>query len=249
MASVLSSLQIDIRVSREIRRDGVTVLNAAVYPIIDGRDVVADEFDPGPGHSPERLLSPGGLLRASAESHEVELAEAECTWGCCGALCVTIRRDGKQVVWGDWRDRNGPEPELPEFRFDAEDYDREVARAEQDRDWEWRARTVARLLDNRLRTQPELMGRWQFELGRASSRTPNEVDVLLFHPRRPTAGKPWLQFRKVLAVNGDDPAAQAARFEVELTDNDPRGYVEICGGSAEFARELGFEWPPVRRRP
>jgi hypothetical protein len=247
VASALSSLQIDIRVSRDVGRNGVIVMTAAVHPMIDGRDVVAEVFDPGPGHAPELLLSPAGPLCASEEPHEVELAEAECTWGCCGALCVTIRRDGDQVVWGQWRDRNGPEPELPEFRFDAEDYGHEVARVEQDHSWEWPVRTVARLLDSRLRAQPERLGRWQFGLGRASSWKPDEVDVLLFHPRRPSTGGPWLQFRKVLTVNSDDPAIQAARFEAELTENDPRGYGEICGGSAEFARELGFEWPAVRR--
>ncbi len=103
---------------------------------------------------------------------------------------------------------------------------------------------MARLLDDWLRADPERLGRWQFELETASSWKPDEIDVLLFHPRPPTAYAPWLQFRTVLTVTDEDPSVQAGRFGAELTDNDPRGYAEICGGSAEFARELGYEWPP-----
>jgi hypothetical protein len=247
MTSTLSSFRIEIRVSEETVGNGITVVNAAVHPIVDGRDVVVDGFDLGPGHSPELLLPPSGPLRAAEESHEVELAEAECTWRCCGALCVAIRRDGDEVVWGDWRDRNGPAPDLPEFRFDARPYDDEVARAEQDRSWEWPAQTVARLLDERLRAEPERIAQWQFEFGGVSSWKPGEVDVLLFHPRPPTADGPWLQFRKVLTVTDEAPEVQAARFAAELTDRDPRDYAVICGGSADSARELGFEWPAPRR--
>ena len=72
----------------------------------------------------------------------------------------------------------------------------------------------------------------------------DEIDVLLFHPRLPTADGPWIQFRKVLTVTDEDPEVQAARFATELTDSDQRGYPEICGGSAEY----GFEWPPQPRR-
>ncbi|WP_194908738.1 hypothetical protein [Catenulispora rubra] len=97
MGSVLSSLHVDVRVSSETGRNGVIVVSAVVHPIVDGRDVVADAFESGPGHVPELLLRPDGL-RAGDEPHEVELAEADCTWRCCGALCVTIRRDGGQAA-------------------------------------------------------------------------------------------------------------------------------------------------------
>jgi hypothetical protein len=104
---------------------------AQVRPLIDGRDVVAEAFVAGSAHGPELLLSSNGPLRAAEQPHEVELAEAECTVACCGALLVTIRQDGGTVVREGWRDANGPDPDLPSFRFDASAYEREVERAEQ----------------------------------------------------------------------------------------------------------------------
>lgn len=105
-------------------------VDTAVRVLIDGRDVISEGFVSGPGLPPEVLLRPNGVLRAGAEAREVVLAEAECTPDCCGALCVTIRREGESVVWGGWRDVNGPAPLLPEFRFAAGEYDAEVSRAE-----------------------------------------------------------------------------------------------------------------------
>ena len=124
MATGLSSIRIEIGGSEHW---GV---EAAVHPLIDGRDIIRESFVSGPGLPPDVLLRPNGELRAAAEPREVVLAEADCTPDCCGALAVTIRRDGEQVVWGGWRDLNGPAPVLPEFRFDAGEYDAEIARAE-----------------------------------------------------------------------------------------------------------------------
>lgn len=100
--------------------------------------VIAAAFDKGPACSPEYLVH-SGRLRASESPHEVMLAEAYCTEGCCGALYVTIVRDGPEVAWNDWRSsmKGGPPPEA---RFDAAAYDREVTRAERDYSWEWPAR-------------------------------------------------------------------------------------------------------------
>ncbi|MGW2397349.1 hypothetical protein ACWCYY_12420 [Kitasatospora sp. NPDC001664] len=243
-----NSFGIDIRTSTSTGRRGLTVVTAAVHPIVDGRDIIAEAFAPGPGHEPERLLSADRGLRAGDEPREVELAEAECTWGCCGALCTTVERVGDHVLWHSWRDRNGPAPELPDFRFDARRYDAEVARAEQDHSWEWPARTTARLLGERLRADAAALERWRFGLISASSWRPGTVDVLLGHPTARASGSaPWLQFRKELIVTDEDPAVQAARFARELTEHDPRSYADLCGGSADSARALGFPWPPPRR--
>jgi hypothetical protein len=124
MATRLSSIRIEVGGSEHW---GV---EAAVHPMIDGRDILRESFVSGPGLPPDVLLRPHGELRAVPEPREVVLAEADCTPACCGALAVTIRLDGEQVVWGGWRDLNGPAPVLPEFRFDAAEYDAEIARAE-----------------------------------------------------------------------------------------------------------------------
>ncbi|WP_307627082.1 hypothetical protein [Streptomyces turgidiscabies] len=136
--------------------------------LIDGRPLVPEAFGKGPAHSPEYLLD-SGRLRAAAEPREVQLAEAYCTEGCCGALYVTIRREGDQVVWRDWRrpPSRQPRAEVPEYRFDAGGYDTEIERAENDRSWDWPARNTARCDNSPSRTR-----RPTHRSGEAAPRTP-----------------------------------------------------------------------------
>ena len=108
-------------------------------PIINGRDILADVFDEGPAGDPRTLLGPDAPLHATAIPREVRLAEAECTEGCCGAVYVTIRREGQHVIWSGWRNPDEDEVDLPELRFDVDQYDVEVRRASTDRSWEWNA--------------------------------------------------------------------------------------------------------------
>ncbi|AXQ54343.1 MULTISPECIES: hypothetical protein [Streptomyces] len=61
-----------------------------------------------------------------------------------------------------------------------------------------------------------------------------------------TEDRPWLQSRLKLLVSGEDPTLQAARLAGRLVAGDPRRTAEVCGGSPEFARQLGYSWP---RRP
>ncbi|MFH8574275.1 hypothetical protein [Streptomyces sp. NPDC017993] len=105
-------------------------------PIINGRDILADVFDEGPAGDPWSLLGPDAPLHATATPREVRLAEAECTEGCCGALYVTIRREGQHVIWSGWRNPDEDDVDLPELRFDVNQYDVEVRRASTDRSWE-----------------------------------------------------------------------------------------------------------------
>ncbi|MEU3792365.1 hypothetical protein AB0F07_21590 [Streptomyces fructofermentans] len=225
-----------------LRGDGVEL-----RPLVDGRDILAVAFTDGPGEDPKCLLLPGGPLIAGAEPHEVRLAEASCVEACCGALYVTLRRDGDEVVWSDWRNPDRDGVDLPEFRFDAGEYRAEVERAVADRGWEWPARTVARLLEQSLVEHAEWLAQWECELGMVEAPVwePDRISLFLFHPSRSvTRGRePWLQFRLELDVSEDDPAAQAARFAAELAADDPRMIAEVCGGSAQFARELGYRWP------
>ncbi|MEU1466536.1 hypothetical protein ABZ467_39410 [Streptomyces sp. NPDC005727] len=140
--------------------------------LIDGRPVVPAVFGRGPAHSPEYLLD-DGRLRAGDEPREVQLAEANCTEGCCGALYVRIRQDAHHVVWEHWRQTmpgsREPTPELPAYRFDAAAYGAEVARAETDCSWSWRARSIARLIKAGLVEDPGLLSRWDASRGWISS--------------------------------------------------------------------------------
>ncbi|MEV6602118.1 hypothetical protein AB0M36_35490 [Actinoplanes sp. NPDC051346] len=224
-----SRLQLRIVVP-DLQHRGGTV---QVRPVIDGRDIL-EVFPEGPGAQPEKLLAPDGPLTAAAQPHEVCLATAKCTEECCGALYVSIRRDGDQVVWGAWRNPDDEALELPEFRFDAAEYDRELRDAGADTSWEWPARTVARLLGQRLREEPGLLARWDCEL-HAVVAWPwqrDDVTVLFFHPGLPAAGEswPWQQFKLNLPVGHGDPADEVARLVDQLVTTDPRQAGQRCGG-------------------
>lgn len=228
----LNSLTITIHVPVPSDR-GVTV---QVRPVVDGRDIIAEFFDVnGRTFAPESLFAQPSPLRADAEPREVRLVEADCTEGCCGALYVTIRRQGSQVVWDSWRNPHELDEEPPVLRFDADQYDREVARAGQDHTWEWPARTVARLVTSRLRAEPDSLARWDCELFWASGWhwDRDHITVSVMSPRRPrSVGERWVQFRVALAVTDEVPEDQADRLVAQLTNSDPRAISEICGGSA-----------------
>ncbi|MFD5872558.1 hypothetical protein [Streptomyces sp. NPDC060322] len=216
-------------------------------PVVDGRDILAAVFEDGPAEDPRHLLGPGTPLHATGAPREVRLAEAECTEGCCGAVHVTIRREGRHVVWNGWRNPDDDELCLPEFRFDADQYDAELRRAGADLGWEWPARRVARLLEARLRAHSDRLAAWTCELSAVSAWPwePERIVVLLFHPGLAAVeeDRPWLQFRMAFPVTGDDPAEQAERLCALITAADPRQVAEVCGGSKEFADRLGYPWP------
>ncbi|WP_369360826.1 hypothetical protein [Streptomyces sp. cg2] len=223
--------------------------------LIDGRPLVPAVFGHGPAHSPEYLLD-DGRLRAGAESREVQLAEAYCTEGCCGALYATIRRDGNHVVWENWRrpqtmpGSRETAPELPAYRFDASAYDTEIARAETDRSWSWPARTTARLIKAGLIDNPDLLTRWDARRGWISTgfEDPNTTVVTFCYVPGPASERPeqpdsFLQFRWDIQDDGTPPETQAAAALRRLAEEDPKSYGQVCGGSRERAEELGFPWP------
>ncbi len=222
--------------------------------LIDGRPVVPAVFGRGPVHSPDHLLDEG-RLRAGAEPREVQLAEAYCTEGCCGALYVTIRRDADQVVWENWRQTmpgsREPAPELPAYRFDASAYDTEIARAETDCSWSWRTRTVARLIKAGLIEEPDVLSRWDASRDWISSGfdDPDTAVVTFWYVPGLASGSPEradspLQFRWVIRDDGTPPEAQAAAALRRLAEEDPKSYATVCGGSRERAEELGFPGQP-----
>ncbi|MFD9030894.1 hypothetical protein ACFVZW_07035 [Streptomyces sp. NPDC059567] len=220
-----------------------------VRPIVSGRDLLADVFPRGTGVSPRYLLTPDGLLHATATPREIRLAGAGCgeEW-CCGALYATVRREGEHVVWAGWHDPADQGVDLPELRFAADQYEDEVHRAEEDRRWEWPAGAVARMLEARLRGHEAWLSGWKCELeGVWASRTePDRIHVVLIHPCiRAEADRPWLQFGMTLPISADvDAAEQAERLEARLTAGDPRATAEVWGGSHD-AERLGYPWPPV----
>lgn len=205
--------------------------------LIDGRPLVPAAFDQGPGEPPERLLDEGAL-RATPEPREVRLAEAYCTEGCCGALYVTVRRDGDHVVWDGWRRPEAPRgaPELPAYRFDAVAYDAEIAYAEHDQGWTWPARRTARLITAGLRERPETLTRWGLRQGWISTDfgTPDTTVVTFTGPPLTADGTPGAegerrQFLWHLPDDGTPPEEQAAVALRRLAEGDPRGYPELRG--------------------
>ncbi|MEU9268261.1 hypothetical protein AB0E04_22805 [Streptomyces sp. NPDC048251] len=220
--------------------------------LVDGRPLVPAVFAHGPAHGPEELLDEG-LLRAGPEPRRVRLAEAWCSEGCCGALHVTIRRDGDQVVWEDWRrppppGSRGPAPELPVLRFEATAYDAEIARAEADRAWAWPARTVARLIKAGLVERPELLSRWDARRGWISTghEEPDTAQVHFWYQPGLGAGRPEedpLVFRWTVPDDGTPPEAQAAAALRRLAEEDPKSYSRVSGGTRKRAEELGYTWP------
>ncbi|TYC68196.1 hypothetical protein EH183_40900 [Streptomyces sp. CB01881] len=102
---------------------------------IDGEDVVADAVGAG-GRGPladEALPASGhGSLWATGEGRRVVLGEPECTGGCCGFLSAFVQRHGGIVEWSDWQ-MPRDEPRLPDFHFDADQYDAAMARSSADR--------------------------------------------------------------------------------------------------------------------
>ncbi|PZT75601.1 hypothetical protein [Streptomyces sp. AC1-42W] len=192
--------------------------------LVDGLPVVPAYFGRGPADSPERLLDTGALW-ATGEPREVRLAEAYCTEGCCGALYVTVRRDGDQVVWSGWRSPVPPggKRELPELRFEAAAYDAEVARARDDGSWMWPARRTARLIAAGLRERPDLLARWHVRFGWATT-TFREVDETLISLMYDAEDGSVRQLLWRVPEDGTPPEDRAAAALRRPLTEDPRGY-------------------------
>ncbi|QKG23871.1 hypothetical protein [Actinomadura verrucosospora] len=216
--------------------------------MVDGMPVVASAFDKGSAESPEGLVH-SGRLRATSEPREVMLAEAYCTEGCCGGLYTTIVREEAEVVWRDWRSSMAGDPP-PDLRFDAAEYDREIARAEQDHGWEWPARTVARLVEDALRADPTILGRWDCAAGWCTAwlRDLDTARLTFGHPaRRGSFEDPSVQFGLVIDVKDRAPDAVAAEVIASMRHTDPKSVAEMIGGSKDGAEKLGLVYKKPSR--
>ncbi|MFD4866129.1 hypothetical protein [Streptomyces sp. NPDC058412] len=213
--------------------------------LADGIPLVPALFGKGRANPPEYLLD-SGRLRAAAEPREVQLCEAYCTEGCCGALYVTIRRDGDEVVWDGWRGAVGPPP--PAYRFDAAAYDAELARAEQDHSWCWPARSTARLIAAGLRDRPELTARWEVApswIGTDWRDPDTTVAQFRYTPSAPPPGTGGsLYFAWRLPDEDGPPRARAAAALQRLETDDPKTFASFGGGNDELAEALGYRTAP-----
>ncbi|WP_157520748.1 hypothetical protein [Herbidospora daliensis] len=194
--------------------------------LVDGLPIVAEGFRAGAPDVPERLLP---ALRATAEPREVRLAEAWCDEGCCGALYVTVARDGDTVVWSDWRGHR-PDAALTTFRFPAADYDRAIEAAVQDEGWKWPARTLADRLARHLGDDPGLLGRHQCDFAWVLAQVGEQDRFELVFWQR---GRPRIQFGWTIPVDDGDLDDQLARVIERLREEDPSTHAE----------RLGFSWP------
>ncbi|MFH8255820.1 hypothetical protein [Streptomyces roseolus] len=189
--------------------------------LVDGRPILPLAFPQGRGDTPERLID-SGALRAGDEPRPVRLGVTSCAEACCGALYATVRREGPHVVWDGWR-RPGRPPELPAYRFDADAYDAEIARAEHDHAWTWPARHTARLITAGLRDRPGILTRWGLRQGWISTyfRDPDTTVVTFTGPPPDGAGEPR-QFLWHLPDDGSPPGERAADALRRMSETDPR---------------------------
>lgn len=216
-------------------------------PMAGGRDLLAEARRDGDGKRsgpppyagvrPRYVLGDDMPLLA-ADGREIRLARAGCgEESCCGALYVTVRAQGGHIVWAGWRDP-ASDVELPEFRFDARQYEVEVRRATADRAWEKPREAVARQLEARLRRRTDWLERYDCEVEYVwdVGGAPDRVDVILLHPRVRLTDGPFVQFCLAVPLTGEEPAA----LETRLTAGDPREAGEVCGGSHDCEETLGY---------
>lgn len=126
---------------------------AEVRPLIDGVDVLREVHPDGFAPSCRHWTGPAESwpLAVTEEPRTIMITEPPCTAGCCGALYVTMRREGDLVIWDDWRNTSDIHALPPaDFHFDLARYEAELARAAADRSWEEPVDTVARLLGETL---------------------------------------------------------------------------------------------------
>lgn len=204
-----------------------------VRPFIDGRDVLKEAHPEGLAGWRNTWDGPAEEwpLAATQDARRIVVSEPDCHPGCCGALYVTIRREGDRVIWSSWENTSDNRAALPaEIHFDAAQYDAELARAAADLSWEQPVDTVARLLAKTL-ADNGWFERWDCVLEDVSPQreVPEGVDVHFTHARSPDE-RPT-DFGYEFPVTQDEPAEeQAQRFAAHILSDDPRRTAEVWGG-------------------
>ncbi|MFG3320671.1 hypothetical protein ACGF3J_21750 [Streptomyces sp. NPDC048171] len=203
---------------------------AEVRPLIDGRDVLAAIHPAGVSSCSRReWFGPAEEwpLAALEEPRRIELSNNDCCTGCCGGVFVTIHRQGDLVVWSAWQNTHDIRVPVPaDVRFDAAQYDAELARAVADTSWEEPVDTVARLLTREF-GKSGWFERWDCAVERVEPRREVPEGVEVYFGRRRDAGAYRAEFAFDLPVTRHEPAGeQARRFIGLITADDPRETAE-----------------------
>ncbi|MFD3503585.1 hypothetical protein ACFWWT_14735 [Streptomyces sp. NPDC058676] len=211
---------------------------AEVRPLIDGVDLLKEVHPDGLALSCRYWRGPAESwpLAVTEEPRRIMITEPSCTAGCCGALYVTMRREGDRVIWDSWENTSNINAVLTEIRFDAAQYEAELARAAADRDWEEPLDTIARLLEETL-ADSGWFERWGCVLTGVSPRreepdlpeeitSPEGVDVE-FHQAQGREGRTDYYGYELLVTRGQSVEEQVERFAAHILTDDPRKTAEL----------------------
>ncbi|MDN3020380.1 hypothetical protein [Streptomyces sp. S.PB5] len=230
----LSTLTLQHRIPQQWDRDPW----AEVRPLIDGADVLKEVHPDGVAPSCRLWTGPAESwpLTATEEPRRIMITEPSCTAGCCGALYVTVRREGDQVIWDAWENTSDITALPEEFRFDLAQYEAELARAAADRSWEEPVDTAARLLHETL-VDSGWFARWGCVLTCVSPRReepglpeaftgPEGVDVM-FHQAPGPDTERMAFYGYELFITRDEPVEeQVRRLADRILADDPRKTAE-----------------------
>lgn len=211
---------------------------AEVRPLIDSVDVLREVHPEGLAPSCWHWTGPAENwpLAVTREPRRIMITEPTCTAGCCGALYVTLRREGDRVIWDAWENTSDIAALPADITFDAAQYEAELARAAADRGWEEPVDTVARLLGQTL-AGSGWFERWGCVLTGVWPRrgepdvpeeltSPDGVDVEFHHVQAP--GERACSYAYELFVTSDQPLEEQVRqLAARILADDPRKTAEL----------------------
>ncbi|MEU6214337.1 hypothetical protein ABZ891_31130 [Streptomyces sp. NPDC047023] len=205
---------------------------AGIRPVIDGRDVLEEIHPDGESSCYQEMWlgsSETWPLWAAREPRRVELSNNDCVTDCCGGVFVTIQRCGDYVEWVSWENTNDHRvPVPPGVRFDASQYDAELARVVADHGWEEPVDTAARLLTRRV-AETDWYKRWDcrpFVHGICVGKRGEAAEVLMRFVTSPFDEGGTYRWH-VMTVTAQEPVEeQVRRFVARITATDPRESAE-----------------------
>ncbi|MEU6475213.1 hypothetical protein ABZ927_30280 [Streptomyces massasporeus] len=211
---------------------------AEVRPLIDGGDLLRGVHPEGVALSCRHWRGPADSwpLMTTEEPRRVMITEPTCTAGCCGALYVTMRREGDRVIWDAWENTSSIGAVPADIRFEAAQYEAELARAAADCSWEEPVDTVARLLEQTL-TGSGWFEQWGCVLKGVWPRrkepdvpeeltSPEGVDVEFLRVQAPGAHACFYAYE--LFVTHDQPVEEQARqLAARILADDPRKTADL----------------------